>query len=133
MTIGGFSDYGYMYRPYDVYKIPVVDSQKADQLEQQKTSLQQNTVSQNTVADANEAVAPVERANVALEDVSLTFLKDDTFDMIGSESDLNKLDIQKAISDMQKDKILQDYSYFVGSSMIQPGIASEDGIVIPKW
>ena len=132
MTIGGFSDYGYMYRPYDVYKIPVADSQKMNQPELENESVQQNAVPQMHAVDVSDAVVPAERTNVALEDVALTFLKDDTFDMIGSESDLNKLDIQKAISDMQKDKILQDYNYFVGSSLFQPGIASEDGIVIPK-
>ena len=59
-------------------------------------------------------------------------MKDDTYDMIGSESDLNKLDMQKAISDMQKDKILQDYNYFVGSSVMQQRNISEDGVVVAK-
>ena len=132
MTIGGFSDISFLYRPYDAYRIPTADTQKSETLGQDITSKQQAVVPEATVAKAEEATVPVERKNTALEDVSLTFLKDDTYDMIGSESDLNKLDMQKARSDMQKDKILQDYNYFVGSSVMQQRNISEDGVVVAK-
>ena len=132
MTIGGFSDISFLYRPYDAYRIPTADTQKSETLGQNITSKQQAVVPEAPVAKAEEATVPVERKNTALEDVSLTFLKDDTYDMIGSESDLNKLDMQKAISDMQKDKILQDYNYFVGSSVMQQRNMSEDGVVVAK-
>ena len=132
MTIGGFSDVSFLYRPYDAYRIPTADTQKSETLGQNITSKQQAVVPEAPVAKAEEATVPVERKNTALEDVSLTFLKDDTYDMIGSESDLNKLDMQKAISDMQKDKILQDYNYFVGSSVMQQRNISEDGVVVAK-
>lgn len=132
MTIGGFSDISFLYRPYDAYRIPTADTQKSETLGQDITSKQQAVVPEAPVAKAEEATVPVERKNTALEDVSLTFLKDDTYDMIGSESDLNKLDMQKAISDMQKDKILQDYNYFVGSSVMQQRNISEDGVVVAK-
>ena len=132
MTIGGFSDISFLYRPYDAYRIPTADTQKSETLGQNITSKQQAVVPEAPVAKAEEATVPVERKNTALEDVSLIFLKDDTYDMIGSESDLNKLDMQKAISDMQKDKILQDYNYFVGSSVMQQRNISEDGVVVAK-
>ena len=132
MTIGGFSDISFLYRPYDAYRIPTADTQKSETLGQNITSKQQAVVPEAPVAKAEEATVPVERKNTALEDVSLTFLKDDTYDMIGSESDLNKLDMQQAISDMQKDKILQDYNYFVGSSVMQQRNISEDGVVVAK-
>lgn len=132
MTIGGFSDISFLYRPYDAYRIPTADTQKSETLGQNITSKQQAVVPEAPVAKAEEATVPVERKNTTLEDVSLTFLKDDTYDMIGSESDLNKLDMQKAISDMQKDKILQDYNYFVGSSVMQQRNISEDGVVVAK-
>ena len=132
MTIGGFSDISFLYRPYDAYRIPTADTQKSETLGQNITSKQQAVVPEAPVAKAEEATVPVERKNTALEDVSLTFLNDATYDMIGSESDLNKLDMQKAISDMQKDKILQDYNYFVGSSVMQQRNISEDGVVVAK-
>lgn len=78
-----------------------------------------------------DSLAADQRSRVAnLEDVSLTFNKEDSFDYIGSESSVKSLDMQKAISDMKKDGILQEYQYFVGDS--KSLYSDEDGIVIPK-
>lgn len=60
-----------------------------------------------------------------LEQVSLKFNREERFDYIGSESRIDDLDMQKAISDMQKDRVLQNYQYFVGSA----GTPAEDGTV----
>ncbi len=69
------------------------------------------------------------RANASLEDISLSLNDPKPFEMKGSKSDLESLDIQKAVSDMQKDQALMQYQYFVGDTNI---MGSEDGIVIPK-
>ena len=47
-----------------------------------------------------------------------------SFNMKGIDSDLMKLDVEKAISDMQKDQVLVQYQFFVGENM-------EQGRVIP--
>lgn len=39
-----------------------------------------------------------------------------TFEMKGTESALEDLDMEKAISDMQKDQLLHQYQFFVGAS-----------------
>lgn len=65
-----------------------------------------------------------------LSNLSLTFHKEETFDYIGSESKLADLDVQKAVSDMKKDSILQEYQYFVGNS--RNVLEMEDGIVFQK-
>lgn len=39
------------------------------------------------------------------------------YSLVGADSDIASLDVQKAISDMQKDSILQEYQYFVRSGM----------------
>lgn len=64
------------------------------------------------------------------KEISLTFNKEETFDYIGSESGLMNLDVQKAISDMKKDAVLQEYQYFVGSS--QNILDPKDGLVFQK-
>ena len=56
--------------------------------------------------------------NAALEDISVTFNKQDEFGYIGRDSDIHSLDVEKAISDMRKDQILQQYQYFVGSKTV---------------
>lgn len=38
------------------------------------------------------------------------------YPLVGADSDIESLDIAKAISDMQKDSILQEYQYFVRSA-----------------
>ena len=40
---------------------------------------------------------------------------DETYELKGADSDLAGLDMQKAISDMEKDQVLQQYQYFVGT------------------
>ena len=77
-----------------------------------------------------EQVVRVSRANINPLEVSIAFRGDEGAH-IGTESDVKNLDMQKAISDMQKDSILEEYSYFVGStagSMFQ----SADGMVFLK-
>lgn len=70
------------------------------------------------------------RENASLEDISLSLNEPKVFDMKGRDSDIDALDIEKAVSDMQKDQALMQYQYFVGDS--NPFMASEDGIVIAK-
>lgn len=65
------------------------------------------------------------------ENLSLTFHKEDSFDYIGSESGLANLDMQKAISDMKKDEVLQEYQYFVGSAQTFMN-QGKDGLVLQK-
>ncbi len=69
------------------------------------------------------------RKNAAIEDISLSLNEPSGFEMKGRDSDIESLDMAKAVSDMQKDQALMQYQYFVGD----PGILSnDDGIVIPK-
>lgn len=59
-----------------------------------------------------------QKPNAPLEDISITFHKQDDFGYIGRDSDIRSLDVEKAISDMRKDQILQQYQYFVGSKTV---------------
>ena len=71
-------------------------------------------------SDAVKTVTPAQeqKVNAALEDISITFHKQDDFGYIGRDSDIHSLDVEKAISDMRKDQILQQYQYFVGSKTV---------------
>lgn len=78
-----------------------------------------------------------------LENISLTFNANEEGGTIGRDSNILNLDMQKAISDMKKDRILEDYQYFVGSVRESKAEAAgingnsqqeeTDGIVIPKF
>ncbi|SEI53313.1 hypothetical protein SAMN02910453_0710 [Lachnospiraceae bacterium A10] len=39
-----------------------------------------------------------------------------SYDLKGEESDLKTLDVEKAISDMQKDQVIHQYQFFVGEA-----------------
>ena len=40
----------------------------------------------------------------------------EVYELKGEDADINKLDVAKAISDMDKDQILQQYQYFIGDA-----------------
>ena len=75
-----------------------------------------------------DAIRP--RSNASLEEVSLSLNKQTPFEMKPVTSDIKSLDIDKAVSDMQKDGALMQYQYFVGDQ--QPIFASDDGVVVAK-
>lgn len=49
-------------------------------------------------------------------DYAGTYDPDASYELKGADSDINSLDVEKAVSDLEKDKMLQQYQYFVGSS-----------------
>lgn len=120
---GGFQSY---YRASEIPKVSTEEVKQQDMLaEQQKVSAPEDNYSQQPLAIEDNRLRTAD-----LQNISLTFNKEESYDYIGSESGLANLDMQKAISDMRKDEILQGYQYFVGSANTL--FQSEDGIVIPK-
>lgn len=49
-------------------------------------------------------------------DFAKEYKANESYDMKGASSDLRTLDVEKAISDMQKDQMLSQYQYFVGEA-----------------
>ena len=126
--MGSLSTYSNYKRP-EIKQVSEEEVRRQDQ-EQQQAALQQSTPDYSRMADF---AAQDRRAKAAdLENISLTFNKTDSFDYLGSESGLENLDVMKAVSDMRKDEVLQEYQYFVGSSQ-NFAFQSEDGVVIPRF
>ncbi len=119
--------------------IKTVDIDTVKKQEEQKSVQSQETSS--IIPSSREAEQRKAERVANLQEISLTFNKKDDYGYIGKDSSLESLDMQKAISDMQKDSILQEYQYFVGSANgfvpMEQGMgilqsASQDGIVIQK-
>lgn len=131
MAINGLLDYGGLYNNYRPVSIPQVDVNEVKAAEEKKAA--------EAVAPASTPVAETSvidnRSRMAnLDDISLNFNSKDDYSYIGSDSDLGMLDMNKLISDMKKDKILEDYQYFVGSSQnMATQAANEDGMVFLKY
>lgn len=49
-------------------------------------------------------------------DYADTYQPNQTYELKGIESDIRSLDVQKAVSDMQKDQVIQQYQFFIGHS-----------------
>ena len=135
MTIGGV--YDSLQNSYGMQRIPSVNDEqllKSAKLDEQPKEVVSPEKSDNLSATATEPEQINKASRVAdLENISLKFNKEDSFDYIGNDSSLDNLDMQKAISDMRKDQVLQGYQYFVGSSRnLFTGQTSEDGVVILK-
>lgn len=47
-------------------------------------------------------------------DFAQQYRPDETFELKGMDSDIESLDAKKAVSDLEKDQVLQQYQYFVG-------------------
>lgn len=49
-------------------------------------------------------------------DFAQQFNPNETYELKGADSDINNLDIQRAVSDLDKDSMLRQYQYFVNSN-----------------
>ena len=47
-------------------------------------------------------------------DYAQTYVAGESYELKGADSDINSLDIMKAVSDLDKDQVLRQYQYFVG-------------------
>lgn len=133
MSIDKLGQYGGFYNQY---KMPQIQQVSVDDVKRQDEELvrqEQQSTSASAAQYSGETINTAPRmAN--LEDVSLTFNINETYDYIGKDANLQNLDMMRAISDMQKDEVLQQYQYFVGpKEMTGPVVTSTpDGIVFQK-
>ena len=130
MAINALSQFGGLYNNYRVTDIPKVDIKEVEAQDLKKQ--------QEAVVPSLETFEPVVADNrtksADLENISLSFNKNDDYSYIGMDFSIEALDMEQAISDMKKDKILEDYQYFVGSSeRLNETFASEDGKVMLKF
>lgn len=115
------------------YVAPRVADMDAEKVKREVLPGQPEDLTSESAAVREESVPLSQRGKDAqLEDISLTFNRKESFDYLGQDSDIRSLDIRKAISDMQKDQIIQQYNFFVGSAknLMEN---NPDGTVIAKW
>ncbi len=127
MRIGAIEDYSSYLQNYRAPVIPQVSVEEVKRQDQMKAREVQ-PVSEMTREEAPDL--SYRKPNAEIDQLSLTFNKQESFDYLGKDSDINDLDMQKAISDMQKDQMLMQYQYFVGSA--KNLFSNGDGTVIVK-
>ena len=111
MQIGNVNGYVGIqnYRVPNIIKVEEVNQNAETMLPKKEMTQSADIVTQ----------APAERkASVTdLEDISLGFNQQDDYSYIGKDADIKTLDMEKAISDMRKDNLFQQYQFFVRSAM----------------
>lgn len=136
MGIGSVSDYSSLFANYKVPEIPSVDLDslhKTEAVSVKEPSVVQENSALNSI-DLTIEEKPIERANANVHDLSLSFNLNEDYGFIGRDSDIEALDMQKAISDMKKDQVLQQYQYFVGSANdLFLEASGKDGLVFMKF
>lgn len=83
-------------------------------------------VNQEQESEVKEEVtaSPIERSgsDFGAYDFAKMYQPDATYELKGVDSDIVSLDVEKALSDMKKDQILQQYQFFVGESQSGYGL-----------
>ncbi len=134
MLINGLSQYD-LFSAYNssnaIDKIPEINSQVISGQGKHAAHAAETVPHQESaepLALNLEAIRP--RSDASLENISLSLKSNGDFEMKGRDSSLSTLDVEKAVSDMQKDQALLQYQYFVGDSNIIGN--DEDGAVLQK-
>lgn len=111
MNISGIRPYAGFY-DYNSIMASEIRNQQI-QASQQSDSVQQEPVGTEALAQSP-AETPVVQ-NYTQYDYAQEYRPGESHELKGADSDLYSLDTQKAISDLDKDQILQQYQYFVGN------------------
>ena len=110
MTISGIGPYAGCYE----YNSIKANELRAEQIAatQKASSVEAEEVSTETQGATVQTPAPEQ--NFTAFDYAQNYRSDETHELKGRDSDLASLDMQKAISDLDKDQVLQQYQFFVG-------------------
>lgn len=68
--------------------------------------------------EANQAIAAPMKPDNGASEYAKQYQPDATYELKGVDSDIANLDVEKALSDMKKDQVLQQYQFFVGESKV---------------
>ncbi len=115
MNISGIQNYSGFY---DYNSIKINEAAKP----QQSVPVAEEVKSQpQELMNINVEVKNDDR-NFTAYDFAEQYQSDAIYDLKGADSDIRDLDVTKAISEMQKDQVLQQYQFFIGESQAQGAV-----------
>lgn len=122
MGINVLNSYMNFNSDYRINSIPKADEITNSPLPEKEVEKKSQEISIEPVVER--------KPNADVHELSVKFNANEDYSYIGRDRNVAILDMQKAISDMKQDSILQDYQYFVGSGKNM--FSSEDGRIIAK-
>ena len=125
MTISGINN-SYSYASYS----KKIDTSSTDADVSQVSQVNQPLPIESSISSddqpqqqASELPKPSRTGN--LEKIIFDFKKNNEFNLVGAQSKVEDVDVDKALSDMKKDSVLDQYKFFVKS----PLVSDADGSV----
>ena len=106
MNISGMRPYAGFYE---------YNSIKAAELRTQQIAAAQTSSADEGLSEETQNWQQPQGQTYTALDYAQEYKPDETYELKGKDSDLAGLDMQKAISDMEKDQVLQQYQYFVST------------------
>lgn len=113
---------------YDYNSIKIRPEASVDSLamDEQAPSLAVPSSDVSTVSDDDIAAAR-SKQTFGTYDFASQYKPGESFELKGVDSDINSLDVERAVSDMQKDSAIQQYQYFVNPATQAAETASVRG------
>lgn len=120
MNISGVRTYAGFY-DYNTIKS---QEEKTQQIEDAKAETGNEEALQELQEEKVAELSAEKKPDTGAIDYAKHYQPDATYELKGVDSDIANLDVQKALSDMKKDHILEQYQFFVGTSGIEEATGS---------
>ncbi len=105
------------------YDYNTIKSEELSAEQTQKTlTAQQSDAEQEAVMNVEASAKP----DTGAMDYANRYQPDASYDLKGADSELMSLDVEKAISDMKRDQVLQQYQFFIGESQAEQLLESRN-------
>lgn len=114
MNISGIRTYAGFY-DYNTIK---TSEARIQQIQEAKVPAEQPEREPENIPEAL-TVAEPKKPDYGASEYAKQYQPDAVYELKGADSDIAGLDVEKALSDMQKDKVLQQYQFFVGERIAQ--------------
>lgn len=114
MNISGIRTCAEFY-DYNTIKNNELRSQQIQGAEARKD---QPAMEDQPVPQASGKVEESQKPDYGAQEYAKQYQPDATYDLKGVDSDITNLDVEKAISDMKKDQVLQQYQFFIGEKKV---------------
>lgn len=125
MNISGIRIYAGFY-DYNTIKNNEARSQQIEEARAEELALSEAYSEDTADKQIEEETAPKQqpeyKPDMGASEYAKQYRPDVVYDLKGIDSDIVRLDIEKALSDMKKDQVLQQYQFFVGEKKAGGGL-----------
>jgi hypothetical protein len=124
MNISGIRPSNGFYNDTNIKFRPELSSMAADEIED--ANVDESTAASTAISDEEVAAARAGQT-FGSYDFASQYKPGEIHSLKGTDSDIDSLDIQKAVTDMQKDSAIHRYQYFVQNKQDNNGAAPAKG------